>query len=137
MPQYKTFQPAQYRPKISPYWFFERWPYLKFMVRELSCVFVAYWAVVMLVQIWSIERGAGAYIRFEHWMSNPGILILNALSLFFIMFHAVTWFMLVPRVFVRQLLGTSAIPDEVAAAPSFGAWAIASIVVGLFLVGAI
>lgn len=122
---------------MSPYWYFDRWPYFKFIVREGSSAFVAYWAVVMLVQIWSIEQGAGAYARFEQWISHPAIIILNAIALFFIVFHAVTWFMLVPRVFIRQIIGTSSIPDEVAAAPNFGAWAVASIVVGLFLVGAI
>ena len=122
---------------MSPYWFFDRWPYLKFMVREASSAFVAYWAVVMLFQIWSIEHGVGAYARFEQWISNPAIIILNAIALFFIVFHAVTWFMLVPRVFFRQIMGNNSIPNEIAAAPSFGAWAVASIVVGLFLVGMI
>ncbi|HZP46041.1 MAG TPA: hypothetical protein VFB15_10365 [Candidatus Binataceae bacterium] len=137
MPQYKVYQPATYRPRMSPYWFFDRWPYLKFMIRETSSVFAAYWAVVMLAQIRSIRHGAWAYARFEHWLSNPLIIILNAVALLFVAFHAVTWFMLVPRVFVRQMTGSGAIPDELAAAPNFGAWIVASIVVGLFLVGAI
>ena len=59
------------------------------------------------------------------------ILVLNALALVFIVFHAVTWFALVPRVFVRQMIGT-AIPDVVAAMPNYGAWFVASAIVAAF-----
>lgn len=120
---------------MSPYWYLDRWPYLKFMVREASSAFVAYFGVVILAQIYAIERGAGAYAHFQAWMSCPWIICLNAAALAFIAFHAITWFMLVPRVFVRQLMGNSSIPDPLTAAPNFGAWLVASAVVGAFLLG--
>ncbi len=132
MPQYSTFQPKPYRPRMSPYWYFERWPYLKFMVRELSCVFVAYFAVVMLFQIHAISAGPGAYARFAACMRCPLILDLNAIALVFIVFHAVTWFALVPRVFVRDVMGPG-IPDVVTMLPNFGAWFVASAIVAAFI----
>jgi len=132
MPQYSTFQPKSYRPRMTPYWYLERWHYLRFMVRELSCVFVAYFAVVMLVQIWAISGGATRYAHFQTWMHNPGILILNAISFLVIAFHAVTWFALVPRVFVRQLMG-SGIPDSAAMIPNYAAWFVASVIVAAFI----
>ncbi|MGH7840677.1 MAG: fumarate reductase subunit C [Candidatus Binataceae bacterium] len=131
MPQYSAYQPKPYRPRMSPYWYLDRWPYLRFMVRETSCVFVAYFAVVMLLQIRAIEHGAGAYAQFQAWMSCPAVMILNAIALGLVIFHAVTWFALVPRVFARHMLGTS-IPDLFAAVPNYGAWFVASLVVALF-----
>ena len=132
MPQYSTFQPKPYRPRMSPYWYLDRWPYLKFMVREASCIFVAYFAVVMLLQIHAISAGPAAYVRFQAWMRCPLILDLNAIALVLIVFHAVTWFALVPRVFVRQMMG-SAIPDVVAMLPNYGAWFVASAIVAAFI----
>lgn len=132
MPQYSTFQPKPYRPRMSPYWYFERWPYLKFMIRELSCVFVAYFAVMMLLQIHAISNGPMAYARFAACMRGPLTLILNAVALVLIMFHAVTWFALVPRVFIRHLMGPG-IPDVVAMLPNYGAWFVASAIVAAFL----
>jgi fumarate reductase subunit C len=131
MPQYSTFQPKPYRPRMSPYWYLDRWPYLRFMVRELSCVGVAYFGLVMLWQIHAISGGPAAYARFEAGMRCPLFLILNVIALVLIIFHAVTWFALVPRVFVRQMMGPS-IPDAVAMLPNYGAWFVASAIVAAF-----
>jgi fumarate reductase subunit C len=132
MPPYTTFEPKPYRPRMSPYWYFDRWHYLKFMVRELSCIFVAYFAVVMLLQIYAISSGPDAYACFQSWMRSPVILILNAAALLFIIFHAITWFALVPRVFVRHVTGTE-IPNIVTMIPNYGVWLFASAVVAVFI----
>src|SRR6185312_12471129 len=43
-PAYTEFHPRWYRPRISTYWWLGRWPYVKFILRELSSVAVA-WTV--------------------------------------------------------------------------------------------
>jgi fumarate reductase subunit C len=131
MPQYSALQPKPYMPRMSPYWYLDRWPYLKFILRETSCVFVAYFGVIMLLQINAISRGPDAYARFQGLMRSAVVLDLNAIALVFIIFHAVTWFALVPRVFVRHMMGT-AVPEQVAALPNYGAWFVASLVIALF-----
>lgn len=131
MPQYSTFQPKPYRPRMSPFWFLDRWPYFKFIIRESSAAFVAYFVIVMLVQIYAIESGAGTYARFQAWMACPVVIVINAVALGAVTFHAITWFMLVPRVFVRHTMG-NIIPDLLIAAPNFGVWFVASLVVALF-----
>lgn len=116
---------------MPPYWYVERWPYLEFVLRESSCVFVGYFAAIMLLEIDAIEKGFGAYAHFQALMSSPIFLIVNALAFIFICFHAVTWFMLVPRVFMRHVLGYS-IPDPLTAAPNFGVWVVVSVIIALF-----
>ena len=85
----------------------------------------------MLLQIRAIEHGTSAYAHFQAWMSCPAVMIINAAALGLIIFHAVTWFALVPRVFVKHMGGTS-IPDLFAAVPNYGAWFVASLIVALF-----
>ncbi len=131
MPQYSTFQPKPYRPRMSAYWYLDRWPYLRFLIRETSSAFVAYFAVVMLAQIHAISNGPVAYARFQACMHQPLFLCVNALAFLFIVFHAVTWFALVPRVFVRQMMGP-VIPDVVATLPNYGAWFVASAIIAAF-----
>jgi fumarate reductase subunit C len=131
MPQYKRFQPKPYQPRMSPFWYFDRWPYLKFMLREASSAFVAYFAIVILLQIAAINGGPITYANFNALMRTPPMLILNVLALAFVCFHAITWFMLVPRVMMRQMLGRPT-EDLMAAAPNFGIWFAASIIVALF-----
>ena len=116
---------------MSPFWYFDRWPYLQFVIRETSAAFVAYFVIVMLFQIHAIETGVGAYARFQACMACPMMMIINAAALGTIAFHAVTWFMLVPRVFVRHTMG-NILPDFLIAAPNFGAWLVASAVIAAF-----
>jgi len=131
MPQYPKFQLKPYRPRMSAYWYFDRWPYLKFMLRESSSAFVAYFAIVTLLQIHAISAGPTAYAHFQACMRTPLMLIVNALALVLVCLHVVTWFALVPRVMARQVLGKPT-PDIMVAAPNFGIWIVASVVVALF-----
>jgi fumarate reductase subunit C len=131
MPQYRQFQPKPYQPEMTAYWYFDRWPYLEFMLRESSSVFVGWFAVVMLLQLNAVISGPTAYANFQRWMATPAVFIVNLITFVFVCFHAITWFTLVPRVMVRQLLARPA-PEMMAAAPNFGIWFAASIVVALF-----
>lgn len=131
MPQYRQFQPKAYKPEMSAYWYFDRWPYLKFMLREASSIFVAWFAVVILLQLKAIISGPTAYAGFQQWMATPAVFIANVVSFVFICFHAITWFMLVPRVMARQVLQRPT-PELMSAAPNFGLWLVASVIVALF-----
>jgi fumarate reductase subunit C len=130
MPQYREFQPKPYQPEMTAYWYFDRWPYLEFMLRESSSVFVGWFAVIMLLQLNALYSGPIAYARFEQWMATPAVFIVNIITFVFVCFHAITWFMLVPRVMMRQLLAKPA-PEMMAAAPNFLVWLGASVVVAL------
>ena len=89
---YTEYHPRWYRKDVSTWWWLGRWPYLKFILREISSVFVAWSVVVLLLQLRSLSRGPQAYADFEKWLRNPLILLLNLITLFFVVFHAVTWF---------------------------------------------
>jgi fumarate reductase subunit C len=115
---------------MSPYWYFDRWPYLKFILRESSSFFIAYFAVVILAQIGAVAAGPSAYADFQAWMGTPLILIVNLVAFVFVLLHALTWFALVPRVMVRQVTG-KAMPDMMAAVPNYGVWLAASLIVAL------
>jgi len=134
MPSYKPFQPEAYRPRMSPFWYLDRWPYFQFIVRETSAFFVVYFTVIMLMQICAIETGVGAYAKFQAFMACPVVMVLNVIALASISFHAVTWFILVPRVFVRHVMG-NILPDFLISVPNFGAWLVASAVVAAFVLG--
>ena len=131
MPQYRQFQPKPYQPEMGTYWYFDRWPYLRFMLREASSIFVGWFAVVMLLQLKALIGGPAAYASFERWMATPAVFIVNVISFFLICFHAITWFMLVPRVMTRQILQRPT-PELMSALPNFAVWLAASVFVALF-----
>lgn len=125
-PPYTAFHPRWYRPRVSVYWWLGQWRYLKFILREVSSVFVAVFVVITLLQLWDLRQGAEAYRRFEHWLRTPGAVALNAISFLFIVFHTFTWFNLAPRAMALRLRGRR-IPDFLVAAPNYALWLVVSL----------
>ena len=130
--QYTPYHPRWYRMRVSTYWWLWKWDYLKFVLRELSSIFVAYFVVITLLQIHSLSRGPEAYARFEERTRNPLMIALNAISLLFVLFHTITWFNLAPRAMVARL-GGKRVPDVLIAFSNYVAWLGISGVVAWFI----
>jgi len=119
------YLPKSYRVRVSTYWWLTRWAYLKFILREASSVFVAWIVVVTLLQIRALSQGAADYTEFQNWLRSPFVLALNAVSLFFVIFHAVTWFNLAPKAMAIRLRGKR-LPSLAVSAPNYVAWVVIS-----------
>jgi fumarate reductase subunit C len=92
--------PTTYRRPVSRLWWLKKRTYLLFVLREFTCVFVA-WAVVFLaLLVYAIGRGAAAYARFLDWASTPAVVVVNVVALVFLVVHTVTWFALTPQAMV-------------------------------------
>jgi len=127
--------PKTFRTRVSTYWWMERWSYLKFILRELSSVFVAWFVILTLLQVRALKRGPANYAEFQEWLRNPILVALNALSLFFVIFHTVTWFNLAPKAMAIRV-GGKRVPSLLIAAPNYVAWlAISAAVFWLLLRG--
>src|SRR5215472_1696895 len=61
MTTYTEYPPKGYRVRVSTYWWLGRWAYLKFILREISSVFVAWFIVETLLQISALIDGPAAY----------------------------------------------------------------------------
>lgn len=125
---YIEYHPKWYRYRLSTWWWLGRWAFLRFILRELSSVFVAWFVVVTLAQIFALSKGAEAYARFQTWLTTPVILTLNVVALLFIVFHAVTWFNLAPKALVVHWRGRP-VPGRWIAAGNYAAWLVVSAVV--------
>jgi fumarate reductase subunit C len=128
-PHYTEFHPRWYRPRVSVYWWMGERHYLKFILRELSSVFVAVFVIETLMLISALRNGPETYAHFQQSMRNPLVLVLNVVSFFFILFHAITWFNLAPSAMPVRL-GGKRLPDILVAAPSYVAWLVVSLFIG-------
>src|SRR5712691_11942989 len=99
------YLPKSYHTRVSTYWWLKRWAYLKFILREGSSVFVAWVVVISLLAVRAVSRGPAEYAEFQNWLRSPFVLALNAVSFFFVVFHAVTWFNLTPKAMAVRLRG--------------------------------
>ena len=133
-PDYEIYHPRWYRPGVSPYWWLHRGTYVAFMLREVSAVFVAWFIVYLLMLIHALSQGADSYQQFLGWSAGVGILILNIVTLIFILIHAVTWFNLAPQAMAVRL-GGKRVPDILISGSNYGAWAVVSAFLVWLLVG--
>ena len=129
---YTGYHPRWYRERVSTYWWLWHWRYLKFVLREISSVFVALFVVMTLLQVRALTQGPEAYARFQEWLRSPLALTASAISFFFVLFHAITWFNLAPTAIVVRV-GGRRVPDLVITAANYAAWVFASAVIGWFI----
>ena len=125
LPQYTLHHPRWYRRRMSTYWWMWQWRYLKFILRELSSLAVAWFVAVTLAQIWTLQAGPDAYAEFQAWLRTPPIVFLNGAALAFALFHTVTWFNLTPRAMVVRVAGKR-LPDVLIALPNYIVWVVVS-----------
>jgi fumarate reductase subunit C len=124
-PAYTPFHPRWYRVRVSTWWWLKRRSSLVFILRELSSIFVAWFILFLLLLLRSVSHGEGAYQEFLRWSARPGILLFNLVSLFFVLFHAITWFNLAPRALVVHV-GQKPVPGSWIAASNYAAWLLVS-----------
>jgi len=132
--RYTPYHPAWYRRPMSVFWWLHRASYAWFVLRELTSVFVAYVAVLLVLHLRALAEGPEAHARFLSRLASPGFVVLDSVALLFIVFHAVTWFNLAPTAMVVRLRG-SRVPDWVIAAANYAAWLVLSAAVAWLLTG--
>jgi fumarate reductase subunit C len=128
-PHYTLYHPRWYRRRVSVWWWLQRRSYTAFVLRELTSVFVAYFAVVYLWQLRALAEGPDAYARFLVRLKTPLFLTLDTVAFIFVLFHAITWFNLTPKAIVLRARGTR-VPDWVIVGLNYAAWLVASAAVG-------
>lgn len=131
-PAYTEFHPRWYRRQVSTYWWLGKWAYVKFILRELSSVAVAWTVALILYQVWELTRGPEAYARFEHRMASPLMIAINVVAFAFLLFHSITWFNLAPKAMAVRV-GGKRVPAILISGPQYGAWIVISAIV-LFIV---
>jgi fumarate reductase subunit C len=125
---YTRYHPKWYRPRVSVWWWLKKKAYARFVLRELTSVAVAWFAVLFLWIVRALAQGPDEYARALARLESPWMVAINVIALAFLVFHAVTWFNLAPAAMVVRIAGKR-VPDWVIAASNYAAWVVVSAVV--------
>ena len=109
------------------FWWVRKWVHVRFITRELTSVFVAAYAIVLLLQIRALAQGADAYTSFTEWLKNPVVIVLHGIGFLFVIFHSITWFNLAPKALVLRF-GKKRIPNILIIMLNYIAWGVFSAV---------
>ncbi len=108
---YTDYHPRWLRRPVSTYWWLHQRSYFVFILREASCIFVAWVVVYLLMLVRSVSESEVSYLQFLRWSASPLVLLLNLVSLFFIVFHTITFFQAAPQAMVVHV-GGSRVPGR-------------------------
>ena len=133
--QYTPYHPRWYRRRMPVLWWLKDRAYVKFVLRELTSVFVAQFALLYLWQLRALAQGPDAYAQFVGRLQSPLFLTVDIVALVFVLFHTITWFNAAPAAVVARVRGKK-VPAGIIIGSQYVAWALVSgIIVWIFTRG--
>lgn len=117
-----------YVREVPRWWWLETAPFRRFVIRELTSVFVAVYSIILLLFLLALSRGREAYEGFLRWLDLPGIVVLHAVILAGVLYHTVTSIQLASQI-QEVRLGGKVIPRRSVMVALTGAWLAGSAVV--------
>ena len=93
-----------YRRIMPNTWWLKKGSYTLFMLRELSSVFVAIYAIFLLIRLCALSQGAEIYNRKTAIFNSGWMIALHAVMWVFIMYNMITWFKISGRIFGKKPL---------------------------------
>lgn len=109
-------------------WFFRHPRYLRYMAREVTCIFIGIYTVLLLVGLARLAQSRAAYEGFLLALQSPASIAFHVLALIFVAYHSITWFNLTPKAMPLQI-GERFVPEGLIAGACYLAWAIVSALV--------
>ena len=107
---------------VSPTrWYLAQPRYLRYMSREVTCVFIGALAVVMVVALARLAQGPEAWAGFVAALQSPGGIALLVLVLAFSVHNTTSWFGVAPKA-MRVQLGEAFVPDRAIVLAHYAAW---------------
>lgn len=81
-------------------------PFYRFyMVREATVLPLILFTLFMLCGLASLVKGPQAWIQWQHFMQNPLVIAINIVALAGSLFHAATFFSMMPQVMPIRVKG--------------------------------
>ena len=114
-------------------WFFKRPRYMRYMAREVTCIFIGIFTFILLVGLARLADGAERWDAFLKALQTPLSVGFLSLALAFSLYNSFTWFNVAPKALPIQV-GEEFMPDSVVAGGHYVIWVALSLFI-LFWAG--
>ena len=113
------------RPVSKTTWYMRHGRYRRYMLRELTCLLVAFYAGLA---IWALAvLSSGSAERWQAFLAaqqNGALVVLHAVALvYYLVYMSFDWFKLAPKAMVVQV-GETRLSDTAVIAAHVAAWAV-------------
>jgi fumarate reductase subunit C len=99
--------------------------YFLFLVRELTSVFVAAYAIFLIYALYQLGQGPAEYAALLDWLRSPLSIAFHLVVLVLVLYHTITWFNLTPKIMVVRV-GEEQLPPMLVAATVYAGWVVVS-----------
>jgi fumarate reductase subunit C len=113
---------------IQRSWWLGHRRYVVYMLRELTCVFVGLYCVVLVVGLFRLAQGRAAWDGFVAALSSPPGAVFQLVCLAFAAYHSVTWFALTPKAMPLVMHGAP-VPGSAIVGAHYAAWIAVSLAI--------
>ena len=103
--------------------------FMRYMAREASAVFLAVYAVILLVGVFRLSQGAAPYEAWLAALAHPLAVVFHGIALLAVAYHAYTWWKVMPKTMPMLHVGGRRIPEITLSAVGWAAWLAASLIV--------
>jgi fumarate reductase subunit C len=93
--------------------------FVRYMIRESSSVFLAIYAVILLVGLLRLSQGEAAFNAWRAALTSPVSIVFHWLALLTVSYHAYTWWKVAPKTGPDIRIAGRALPEMVITA---GGW---------------
>jgi len=100
-----------YRRPIKRSWWVEKAFFTKYMVRELTSVFVGLYSLILLLGLYRLTQGPLAFGAWLIGISSFPSVVLHLMILGAALFHTITWFNIAPQAMPLQI-GDRKVPER-------------------------
>jgi fumarate reductase subunit C len=93
-----------YVRSMNGWW--KRDPYfIRYMAREVTAVFVAAYAVVLLAGLMRLAQGEAAFNGWLQYLKTPWMLVFHVIVLATFVYHTWSWFKIMPKTMPIMFVG--------------------------------
>ncbi|MBL8529228.1 MAG: hypothetical protein JNL68_16200 [Burkholderiales bacterium] len=114
-------------------WFFRQARYMRYIGREVTCIFIGAYTLLLVCAVMRLSEGQAAYEAFLEALRSPASILFQLVALAFALYHTFTWFNVTPQAMPIQR-GEEFLPGSIILGAHYGGWVVLSLVV-LFLAG--
>jgi fumarate reductase subunit C len=114
-------------------WYFRHPRYLRYMAREITCIFVGAYSLFLVCMIARLSEGQASYDAFIAALKSPVSVIFSVLVFIAALYHAITWIGAMEKA-IRLQSGEDLVPASTITKFFFAVWIVLSLII-LFVAG--
>lgn len=116
------------RPLPKTNWFLRQPRYMRYMAREVTCIFIGAFSLLLVVALARLAESREAYEGFLAALNSPMGTLFNLVVLVAAIYHSTSWFNVTPQAMPIQR-GEEFVPGKVIIGAHYGGWVVISIIV--------